>query len=187
MRPRRVYRYPMKVPVVSFHVRFPPSVFEKLRTQADRHHRSIAAEILTIVEEAMEGAPAPPPRPAATAPAPQHAATPAPRQAIAKPAPDRVPDPPAPPAAPHRAASDYERFCRVLKHTQSLHGVIDASGWYSVNAEEIRTAYISARVSEGATDNSNAHKAGFYKQLTRLVTEGAIERNGSIIRILNLP
>jgi plasmid stability protein len=63
----------MKIPPVSFHVRFPPSVFEKLRTQAEQHHRSIAAEILTIVEEAVEGAPAPAPRSAALAPTPRQA------------------------------------------------------------------------------------------------------------------
>jgi hypothetical protein len=99
----------------------------------------------------------------------------------------RIPPTSARTSTPRKTSRNYERLRRVLEHTLSLHGVTDANGRQGVDEKKVREAFVAARISENETNNKNVHKAMWNGTMKRLLADGVAERDGSILRILNLP
>jgi hypothetical protein len=154
----------------TIHVRLDQSTQTRLKEAAAAHDRSVAYWAARLIEDGLDRPenPAEPPR----KPAPVLAA------------PEIAGELPPPAMRKHGGAPNYERLCRVLKYTLALHGAVDALGRRGVDEKKARDAFTEARIRENETDNKGAHSAAWHENLRRLLAEGVVECDGSIIRPL---
>jgi plasmid stability protein len=145
------------------HLRMPLSILDKLKDQAAKHRRSVAAELLTIVEEAMADTPT-------TAP-----------QAIAQ----HVPMATSTARPPGSRVTNADQLIATIRQAIEHHGVdtnTERGIMRMAQSDVIRPLYYKARDAAGQAPTS--HQSAYYSNLDKLKAQGAIFKSGTMIGII---